>query len=70
MEQQGVMVNGPGQGWGGHIGELMLEGGWQRGLDCHGFVEHQLCARHLPESWGHRLFVLTRKEVITSAGGD
>lgn len=27
VEQQGVMVDGPGQGWGSPMGELMLEGG-------------------------------------------
>lgn len=26
VEQHGVMVDGPGQGWGSHTGELMLEG--------------------------------------------
>ena len=64
MEQQGSVADGPGQGWGGHTWELMLEGGPGRGDSIessipHVFVQHQLCARHRPGSWGHRLFVLT-----------
>lgn len=31
VEQHGVMVDGPGQGWGSHTGELMLEGGLAEG---------------------------------------
>ena len=31
VEQQGVLVDGPGQGWGSHMGELMLEGGLAEG---------------------------------------